>query len=252
MKLKIGIVMVAGVLLACPQGNQPKPDCLVAHGEWVLHYKLTSTPNAGTCDDLHGELVGIQKYINKDDKPEVFIKVGQLFDWANDFNDPAIMAHGLMTAKTPDANNLCTVPTMTEASETANSGGLRYTFSDVQFFVTSQVQGTQMKAKLSYNDGSCTANYDVFGVYPVVYCEEGPLHGDYTDPRDLDQKWCEQTNNLFINNSIHPDVKATCNPNIYPTFNWADVTTTPAMGWCVIEEFPSFGVDKDGRSKRLY
>src|SRR5687768_2641190 len=145
MKLKIGIAMLAGVLLACPGANQPKPDCLVAHGEWVLNYKLTSAPNAGTCDDVKGELVGIQKYINKDGRPEVFIKLGQLFDAAcnntaceqDDLDNPAILAHGLMSAHTPDANNLCNVPTMSEATHS----GLRYTFSNVQFYVTSQVQG---------------------------------------------------------------------------------------------------------------
>jgi hypothetical protein len=252
---KIGIVMVAGLLLACPMGNQPKPDCLVAHGEWVLKYKLTSAPDAtSTCDDFHGELVGIQKYLNKDDQYEVYIKLGQLMDWADSFNDPAIMARGLMPSKAPDANNLCNVPTLTEASETTNSAGIRYQFSNVQFYVTSQVQGTQMKGTLSYQDGSCTtpATYEVTGVYPVVWCEEGPLHGDYTSPRDIDEAWCTQTNNLFVNNSIHPDVKAVCNPNIYPTYWWADVSTTPQAGWCVIDEFPSFGVDAQGRSKKLY
>lgn len=49
---------------------------------------------------------------------------------------------------------------------------VQYVWSDLEFLVTPDAQGTQFRGKLKFTQDTCTAEYDVSGVYPAVHCEK--------------------------------------------------------------------------------
>ena len=47
------------------------------------------------------------------------------------------------------------------------------TFSNVQFYTSPQIPGTQFTGDLAYTEGGCTANYSVLAVFPAISCDDG-------------------------------------------------------------------------------
>jgi hypothetical protein len=90
-------------------------------------------------------------------------------------------AFGPYTSK-PDAGNLCyaggasgTAPlSVAEINFPDPAGDLhfRQTWSDVEFYVTAGVPGTQVAGKMKFEDvaANCQVEYKFTGVYPAVFC----------------------------------------------------------------------------------
>ena len=47
-----------------------------------------------------------------------------------------------------------------------------YEWSNVSFYVSARLIGTQFSADLKYTLNGCTANYKVVGLYPGVSCQK--------------------------------------------------------------------------------
>ena len=47
---------------------------------------------------------------------------------------------------------------------------LKYTWSNLTFLVSPASQGTSFIGQLEYTENGCTAQFDVFGLYPAVTC----------------------------------------------------------------------------------
>lgn len=84
-----------------------------------------------------------------------------------------------------DAEGFCAAggfPTQViDAAEVKNSAGetavpatrVEYTFKNIQVFASPSAPGTQMRGNLTFKDNACTAEYEVWALWPPVSCTPG-------------------------------------------------------------------------------
>jgi len=223
------IAAAASLLAAC--GTQPAPPCAVAHGGYAARFTEVSCTGTGctggTCHRA-GDLIGVQKYNQASGLPQIYLKSEWLAEnyWLSTNpdgtlvhgDDPAIpTAHGTLTSFRPAADNFCTVPTLNAMSgPDVNGDPLTYQFSNVRFYNTGQVPGTQWTADLTISNdtGDCVTQNTVAAIYPVVVCNN-PDTGvaDSAQCSEVDAVWSGlQANPLFdleckqIRNPGDPDL----------------------------------------------
>jgi len=217
--------------VAC--GNtQGRPACLVGHGLYAVKYLPTGSPT-GSCAANKGEIIGVEKYDdldaqkkNPDTKSIVAIRPSGLVDQegpgqgaSGGVADLKTIAQGPLKDVDPDANNVCTAPTLAEVHDQVGGTPLSYTFSNVRFFVTPRVPGTQFSAQLDYvGTDNCKATYNVLGVYPATTC--GDENGQ---PQD---SLCALPGD---NGQINPDFKVKCDPDLLLCVLDSNTTTLPVL-----------------------
>ena len=194
--------MVVALLLA---GGACKPDkilCTTAHGPFSVRYKkLTGT---GPCAELKGGLVGVESYDRGGTEQAPSFKmqpvalrpdeIGGLLDsygpdFGGDVKTAMASSTGAFMVDHPDASGFCPVSAMTpvmldlkakpamtdpmtmETSPALPATKVVYKWSNVSFYVSPRLIGTQFKANLEYTKDDCTATYEVVGLYPSVGCE---------------------------------------------------------------------------------
>ena len=90
----------------------------------------------------------------------------------------------------------------------------RYTFRDVNVYVTPASPGNMVSATLSYAEGACVAEYRVDAVAPVVSCATGAADLA-TGLYPVDPSACEPQRDLEagrpFGSGISPDLKTCCN-----------------------------------------
>jgi hypothetical protein len=243
MKLRIiSLAVVAtamGVGIAgCPY-VQGQPVCLVGHGYYTVQYKQKpGDPATGLCSKKKGEFVGVEKFNappcidgkrsdgtvcdpKVPDEQTIALKSETLSD-LSEFAEPgkpdlAIISQGKLAGGEPDANHFCAASTFNPVMDTVN--GIGYQWSNVKFYVTPQIPGTQFTAELAYTEDGCTANYNVVGVYPVVGCKTFDENGDpITDPATgqyvVDPSLCAQADQEISGLALNPDFPVTCNADL--------------------------------------
>jgi hypothetical protein len=205
-QMKLTLMAAASALLACNTA-QPVPECAVAHGGYAAKF----TPNGGTnvaapCIRV-GDIIGVQKYRQSNGDINVVLKS----EWQAENmygalgNDPDMpLAVGKLSATKPDAENFCTVPTLSAAIVNPavgdpNGDALTYTWSNVKLYMTGAVPGTQFHADLVISDSvsGCSANYKVDAAFPVVACLNGDGDVDpaicklntLTPPKNVQDDW---------------------------------------------------------------
>lgn len=98
---------------------------------------------------------------------------------------------------------------------------VKYTWSNVEIEVTSDVQGTRFQADLKYEADGCTAEYKVCGVWPVVGCEKQVLNeetGEVEGTGEPEDKLCdpeadpEVPYQLSYGSGINSNFGAKCDP----------------------------------------
>jgi hypothetical protein len=166
--------------------EQARPVCLVGHGPYVAKYTLKSTSGTGTCSERKGELLGIEKYNRPPTaqdpnptqtvaiKPETLLGLAPPPSGGQAQSD--IIALGQLASGDPDSDNFCTAATFSTVHQPDPDNGdqdVSYAFSNVKFYVTPRIPGTQFTAELSYKEGDCSATYDVTAVFPAVGCNDG-------------------------------------------------------------------------------
>jgi hypothetical protein len=235
--LSLAVVATAmGVGIAgCPY-VQGQPVCLVGHGYYTVEYKLKAGETAtGLCAQKKGEFVGIEKY-NRPSTPNdqtIAIKSETLSD-LSEFAEPgkpdlAIISQGKLAGGDPDASHFCVAQTFNAVMDAAN--GIGYQWSNVKFYVTPQIPGTQFVGELAYTEGGCTANYNVMGVYPVVSCkvldEDGAPVLDMDGNYVTDESLCAQADHEISGLALNPDFPVRCNTDIGLCV--LDSTSVPAL-----------------------
>ena len=192
-------VALAAQLLALLGCEQPRPRCSVARGEFAAVYKLRS--GTGPCAMLQGELLGVQAYnaprSSSDSRPDygatsVGIQPAALSALLASAGDVAAddedRPYGLgpFRASEPDAEDLCVVPTLTTArvrlpaipervdacttTPAQPATDVSYAFRNVRVYANAGAYGTQLAADLTYTRDGCSAEYEVWAVYPAVAC----------------------------------------------------------------------------------
>jgi hypothetical protein len=197
MKLKllslVALTTAMGAGIAgCPY-VQGQPVCLIGHGYYTVKYTLKPGQSVtGPCADKKGEFLGVAKY-NRPNAPNdqtIALKPKALTEIFADSQpgqaDTAIIATGKLQGGDPDQEHFCVAPQFSPLSY----GGIGYQFSNVKFYVTPQIPGTQFTADLAYSEGAgCTANYSVVGVFPVVSCKDSDGNPDNTLCAQVDHEW---------------------------------------------------------------
>jgi hypothetical protein len=240
-----GLSLLALSALSC---DQPPADCTTGHGPFAAVYTLQAKEGTGACDRLIGELIGLEKYNpsqasdpKKQDltTAKLRIRAAGLTEQAEEEGSivevEALDSLGDFVSATPDAENVCSVPTLTPASISVALGpGLpatarSYTWSNVKVYVTTAYPGTQMTADLVYSEGDCSATYKVVGLWPAVSCgvdEDGNGQFEKVDPTLCDPA-ADPAAGRATGSGINPDFKdrVVCNPD-------------PDFAFCVLKEVP--------------
>ena len=217
------------------QQRPAHPPCAVGHGGYSAKFTLVAgsctgtgcetTPSAtsGSCI-RSGDIIGVDKYrpAVAGGSQTVYLKAEPLAEetYGAVFGDVAPgLGSGSLASPTRDAQFFCNVPTITDLTGTTLLGdALTYKFSNVKFYMTGAVPGTQFKADLTLVGTDCTARYTVDALYPVVFCPEMipdpstpgsfipsggpdnvPTSATYTNSCDAPDQWWSfvQANPLF-------------------------------------------------------
>jgi hypothetical protein len=240
MKTKLFTMMAAVATLATLATGCDKPDetpsCLIGRGLWIAKYtKVTETGTASDCRDRQGELLNINKY-------QAFPQQGQPAPISSVAIKPYSYRYARLT-DAPDAtadattrtdlalgafqsnsasNNICTIPTLSTASETTKGGSFpfdvdvkgvptSYIFTNVQFLDDRTHPGQQMQADLEFHRGGCVQTYKVLALFELnaltglpQMCTEQADCDPHADPND-------PTRLININGSgINPDYPVYC------------------------------------------
>jgi len=235
-----GLSLLALFALSC---DQPPAECTTGHGPFAAVYTLQAKEGTGACDRLIGELIGLEKYNpsqasdpKKQDltKAKLRIRSTELTAQAVEAEEAgsvveveALDSLGDFVSARPDAENVCSVPTLTPASISVALGpGLpaaarSYTWSNVKVYVTTAYPGTQMTADLEYSEGDCSATYRVVGLWPAVDCDDG----SGKPAPELCDPAADPAAGRATGSGINPDFKAR-------------VVCDPALLLCVLSEVP--------------
>jgi hypothetical protein len=197
----LGLVLATTLTAAC-ETAQPPIGCPVQSLTWSATYKPKG-PSA--CPAKAGEQLGIQKFSTPTGdeqlsiKPETLVALGE--------RDPEHLAYSIgALAKEADAEGFCSaeVALAEKRAPAIESEGLpaknvAYRWSNVRILSTAQAPGTQMVADLEYTEDGCTAQYEVWGMWP----------GDV----DCANAAGEPDNDLCTKaTGINPDFATTCDP----------------------------------------
>jgi hypothetical protein len=171
---------------------------------WSVTYKAKG-PSA--CGVKAGEQLGIQKFSTPSGDERLSIKPASLV--ALDERDPDRLAYSLgALAKEADAEGFCSATELAVAEKNApavDAEGLppksiSYRWSGVRILAIPQAPGTQMVAELEYTEDGCTAEYEVWGMWPGdVSCED--------ENGEPDSGICTQAT------GINPDFATLCDPS---------------------------------------
>jgi hypothetical protein len=235
---------VAALATSCSV-DQPKVPCTTAHGTFAVKYTLVPGSGSGECAMLTAGLVGVQSYARKGkdgqevfDRPPVALKTdevgGLLETYAPQTADPAkTYSLGEFMTLEPGADNFCPVSALTvaELHLTAVPAGVdpmtmmptpalpavdvRYDWSNVRFYVTPAILGTQFSAELTYTRNGCTARYKVSGLYPAISCgkevtDPGTMMMSMVPDPGLCSPCADPSMGRAAGSGINPDVQTTC------------------------------------------
>ncbi len=129
---------------------------------------------------------------------------------------PATAATGLSTtlAQEPDADGLCLATGFNEArvaapaayKNAADGGGLivgaqtfAYQYENVEVYSAPSAPGTQMRGTVKITDDTCTAEYEMWALWPAAPCDPGA---------PLDEENCGPTA------GVNPDFNVVCDPDL--------------------------------------
>lgn len=116
-------------------------------------------------------------------------------------------------ADEPDAEGFCAAGNLSvqtiEAAQVVNSAGepvatypaatVTYAYKNIEVYASPSAPGTQLRGNLTYTRDGCTAEYEVWGMWPAVGCSPGS-----TDPATS----CGE------GSTINPDFAVTCDPDL--------------------------------------
>jgi hypothetical protein len=91
---------------------------------------------------------------------------------------PDLIGSGTFTTREADAADFCYVPSLTTMSDSSSGTLLSYATSNMRFLGGAAFQGAEFEADVTVTVGTCSADYKVQALSPVVGCA-----GDsYCDP----------------------------------------------------------------------
>ena len=198
-----GLVLATALTAAC-DNEQPPIGCPVQSLEWAATYKPVGT---NTCAVKHGEQLGIQKFSRSPTDERLIIKPETLatLEASEDVEVNVGFAQGTLSTES-DVPGFCASSDVTVIGQSSGGPGplavdISYVWSNIRMSATPQAPGTQMIANLEYTEAGCTAQYEVWAMWPAVGCESE------TEAGQPDNSICANAG------SINPDFATTCDPD---------------------------------------
>ena len=197
----LGLVLATTLTAAC-DNEQPPIGCPVQSLEWAATYRPVGT---NTCAVKHGEQLGIQKFSRPSGDERLIIKPQTLATLETN-NEVSVGFRQGVLASEADAEGFCSATDVVSTGLGAAAPGqtprsITYQWSNIRMAATPQAPGTQMVAELEYTEAGCTAQYEVWAVWPAVNCESE------ANPGQPDTGICATSG------SINPDFSTVCDPD---------------------------------------
>jgi hypothetical protein len=199
----LGLVLATTLLAACDNA-QPPIGCPVQSLEWAATYKPLGT---NTCAVKAGEQLGIQKFSRPSGDERLIIKPETLATLETNEEVNVGYLQGVL-AKEADAEGFCSATDVVVIGKSSAEPGqqpvdITYAWSNVRMSATPLAPGTQMVANLEYTEAGCTAQYEVWAMWPAVGCES-----------EEEGKEGQPDNSICANaGSINPDFATVCDPD---------------------------------------
>lgn len=246
----LGLLAGTSFLVTTNTGcDQPAPKCASARGDYIVRYTYVS--GSDDCKALVGEKVGVQTYNAVGvqgkpdlDRPSVAIQadgIGSLRDKAEKAEKPDenpddhpyalgpfnqnVPAGNICTASqlAPAIQNIAKIPGDPDAGKKDTPAEkLTYTWSNVQFLVTSQYYGSQFAADVTIQTNKDACVYRAQGLYPYVDCFKVDADGNPVTDADgnmqVDDSFCAAEANPPAHptgSGINPDFRVHCDPVLF-------------------------------------
>jgi hypothetical protein len=257
--------LVAGAALLGTACKAPAILCTTAHAggsntPFAVRYSLTS--GTGDCAMLTGGFVGVESYVNGGPgkapsfpKPPVSIRAEEVGSLVGQYHmamsAQALSSTGVFADEHPGPDGFCKVgplspvavtlqavpagvdPDTKEMTPALPAMTVKYEWSNVSFYVSPSLIGTQFKADLKYTKDACTATYHVVGLYPGVGCEktvsvmgcDGKTTDQGTGMPDIEacNPCADPAHGRATGSGISPDVDIVCDPKLLLCLPKADL-----------------------------
>lgn len=163
---------------ACLPDAAPAP-CLIQRGHYAVQFTLKDTPTAacaGVLPPIYGDDWRMDMY--QPDNQVVIHPLSMPYPDVGGDPDPSHPYFGKGNlSKEPDAQSVCTMPSMSETRSDTDPLGLgpaqaKYTLSatGVDFLDGADYQGTEFQAQTSISFGDCAGTYQALALTPLVFC----------------------------------------------------------------------------------
>jgi hypothetical protein len=203
--MTIRYTLTLALLASSCNMEQPAIGCPVQRLTWSATYQLKAGQAAtGTCAAKRAENLGIQKYSAPElGAEQLVIKPATLAALDGDDPDHPGYSMGALSAGATEGD-FCTATGMSvaekhvPASESESAVDIEYRWSNVRILALANAPGSQLVADLSYTEGGCTAEYEVWAMWPSIRCADA--NGNASDAL------CESAG------LINPDFAVTCHP----------------------------------------
>jgi hypothetical protein len=269
------IVIAAAGLLGCGKVTQPKPACRAQNAEYAAHY-LNAEEVSGDCADkkLDGEILNLTYYRTTPaggipklaiEPASIAHQVGAIDEWngaeghemmqleVEHLTDDGEFSLGTFKAESPDDNDICTAPSLSEAGvkipaipgdmammiDPAPETTIKYKWSNVKFITQPLSNAIHFGADLERTVDGCTMKYKVSAINPVIFCGNG------TKPKEDEHGMVVPGETMPDPESGEPD-PAACKPSkageaegsgLSPDYSY---TCVPGILMCLPEKvFPS-------------
>lgn len=198
-----GLVLATTLMAAC-ETEQPPIGCPVQNLTWSAVYKPKGDSG---CAPKASELLGIQKFSKPSGDETFSIKPATLADL--DEADTSHVPYSLgALAKEADADGFCSATDMAVAEKQVPAQGdspgrhVIYHWSNVRILAIPRAPGTQMVADLEYTEDGCTAQYEVWAMWP------GDVDCANEETQQPDNDLCAKAG------TINPDFATVCDPTL--------------------------------------
>jgi hypothetical protein len=161
-----GVIAALFTLSGCSD-QAPAPCQIQGSGNGPYAMKLTNAGAASAnCPAVFGDAWLLENY-----SAGLVVMRSVLVDLPDppDGNS-TVYGKGHFNATDPDANDLCTVPSLDAAAPFDGPGGSTYDVTDMAFLSTALYIGTEFKANVTYTVGAETCNYTAQAINLQVFC----------------------------------------------------------------------------------